>query len=426
MPIFFIDGYLKFKKANQIALKVAQKSPLWNQIKQVLESRFNYYQLLPDRFKDDFIFRTFKFMKRRQWVSSSSPVIELHKKVLISASATQLTFGLKDFSFGRFKTILVHDNAYYNRHTGHYHRGEVNQAGLIVLSWKYFEEGYNNGNDKINLGLHEMAHALNLAVFLSQGRRYRLQKLLEKFQQSSLDEITRMRDTDEHFLRSYGSTNPHEFFSVAVEHFFEAPHEFKSQLPDLYIELCTLLNQDPANKVYRGFQSPHKTLYKNTIAVSGMKFSKPKIKIHPNFNLLVPIFLTTTIYAIIYGIFSSIIKLNNEFAIPSAAVVYMLSIYYVFKRKAKSLSIIDTHIVLNTMAHRGNQSVHIKNIVNVDITYMLTNYKTSINYFENDLINTTTVSLYCSPASIKKLERSLLRMGVHIKHNNKWLRKENI
>ena len=48
-------------------------------------------------------------------------------------------------------------------------------------------------------------------------------------------------------MRAYGGRNMHEFFAVCVEHFFEAPVEFKNRLPDIYNHLCFLLNQDPSN-----------------------------------------------------------------------------------------------------------------------------------------------------------------------------------
>ena len=48
------------------------------------------------------------------------------------------------------------------------------------------------------------------------------------------------------FLRPYACTNVHEFFSVAIENFFERPEAFRATLPDLYSILVRLLNQDPA------------------------------------------------------------------------------------------------------------------------------------------------------------------------------------
>lgn len=36
-----------------------------------------------------------------------------------------------------------------------------------------------------------------------------------------------------------------EFPAVCAETFFERPVSFKKQIPDLYLALCSLLNQDP-------------------------------------------------------------------------------------------------------------------------------------------------------------------------------------
>jgi hypothetical protein len=47
------------------------------------------------------------------------------------------------------------------------------------------------------------------------------------------------------FFRPYACTNTHEFFSVAIENFFERSVRFKAELPELYSILVTMLNQDP-------------------------------------------------------------------------------------------------------------------------------------------------------------------------------------
>ena len=47
-------------------------------------------------------------------------------------------------------------------------------------------------------------------------------------------------------MRSYGATNPAEFFAVATESFFEKPRQMKEKTPDLYEELKGFYGQDPA------------------------------------------------------------------------------------------------------------------------------------------------------------------------------------
>ncbi|MDH5804923.1 MAG: zinc-dependent peptidase, partial [Gemmatimonadota bacterium] len=48
-------------------------------------------------------------------------------------------------------------------------------------------------------------------------------------------------------LRKYGATNPAEFFAVATEAFFEKPYYMKKKQPDLYEELKTFYEHDPAS-----------------------------------------------------------------------------------------------------------------------------------------------------------------------------------
>lgn len=418
--------YFKFKKSHTITLKVAQQSPRWKKIQQILENNFSYYRQLPSELKPDFVFRTYKFMKRCNWISSSQPIVNLHQKTLISASATQLTFGLQEFDFGRFKTILLHDDAYYNRQTRRYHRGEVNQAGLIVLSWKYFEEGYADENDKVNLGLHEMAHAMDLALHLSHGRIYNIHRLMEKFRQSAFEQLIEMRRKGNDFFREYGTTNPREFFSVAAEHFFEAPVEFRKQLPDLYLELCQLLNQDPGNKVFRGYKPPHTNQYKNTLSSEAKRHYKPLLTLRPNINLFVPFITFTLLLALLFPIIKSIYPNSLAYTLMPLLFAYLLGIYLIYHSKANSLKLIDSHLFIKkTFIKQPTLSVHLKNLVKINFTYMLTYYRVDFSYFEGEEIKVSSHSLYFSPKSIKKLERLLLQQNVRIKHNNKWLKKES-
>ncbi|WP_289053858.1 zinc-dependent peptidase [Carboxylicivirga marina] len=423
---FIVDAYFKFKRSNTINTKVARQSAKWKKIKDILDEQFAYYNHLPNNLKTDFIGRTYHFMQQREWVSSSQPRVSLLQKTLISASATQLTFGLKHVSFGRFKTILVHEDAYYNRLTKQYHRGEVNQAGLIVLSWKHFKQGYADDKDKINLGLHEMAHALDLALHLSEGRRYNVHRLMEKFRQSAFEEIIALSRKPDAFLRAYGGTNPREFFSVAVEHFFEAADDFKSTMPDLYYELCQLLNQDPSNNIFRGFKSTHAKLFKNTFKTSDLRLYKPKLALKPNANILIPVATFSFLLFLVIPIVNSFIGHWSNLSKLITASSYLLGLLWLLSKKGNQLILLETYLISHSIISKNDFcSVHLKNVVDINFVYMLTYYKTEISYFEGEEIKTKALSLYFSPASIKKLERLLLQQSIKIKHNNRWLKRED-
>jgi hypothetical protein len=165
--------------------------------------------------------------------------------VLISASAIQLTFGLNEYRLDHFSRIFVYPKAFYSKISKQYHKGETNLAGAIALSWSHFIEGYNKPNDKVNLGLHEMAHALRFDKFKSEDYDLFFNTYYDKWQTVAQEEFKRTRDHSSSFFREYGGANFNEFFAVCVEVFFESPAEFKKLHPEIYRHMSILLNQDP-------------------------------------------------------------------------------------------------------------------------------------------------------------------------------------
>jgi Mlc titration factor MtfA (ptsG expression regulator) len=53
------------------------------------------------------------------------------------------------------------------------------------------------------------------------------------------------------FIGAYGATNPAEFFALVTEAFFEQPLQLKRAHPQLYEQLMTFYQQDPAARLTR-------------------------------------------------------------------------------------------------------------------------------------------------------------------------------
>jgi Mlc titration factor MtfA (ptsG expression regulator) len=64
-----------------------------------------------------------------------------------------------------------------------------------------------------------------------------------------------MQQGESQLLRNYALTNPTEFFSVAVEVFFENPKAMSDEAPLLYESLQQLLEQNPLRR-HLGTQPP--------------------------------------------------------------------------------------------------------------------------------------------------------------------------
>ncbi len=232
------EYFLNHTNLSTTGIKPAQKA--------ILEKHFDFYNLLPQKSKKIFEYRVAKFISLKEFIPRNMDEVTEEMQVLIAASAIQLTFGLPKIFLRHFKYILVFPDDFYSQSSNKYHKGEVNpMKKAIVLSWKHFVEGYIN-NEGVNLGLHEMAHALQLENIVENGEfDFLKDEDIKKWQDLATDEINKMKNGQATFFREYGSTNQAEFFSVAVENFFERPKAFNEYHTKLYRVMTDLLNQDP-------------------------------------------------------------------------------------------------------------------------------------------------------------------------------------
>jgi hypothetical protein len=191
--------------------------------------------------------RVFHFIQEKEFIPRNFREVTSEMKILIAATAVQITFGLPEITLRHFKRIIIYPDTYYSTLTGKYHKGEVNPGvQSIVLSWKSFVEGFQHPDDSLNLGLHEMAHALEVENLIENGESNFLSTaILERWRnciEPVMEEIKSGKNT---FFRVYATQNEQEFFAVAAENFFERPEAFRRQYPGLYDTLAALLNQNP-------------------------------------------------------------------------------------------------------------------------------------------------------------------------------------
>ena len=211
-----------------------------------LEKNFSYYQKLSQKSRKIFTSKVARFMSSKEFIPRQMQAVTDEMKVLISASAAQLTFGFKGITFPYFYRIFVFPESFYNHTNQAYHKGEVNpKIKAIALSWKDFVEGYMQADGR-NLGLHEMAHALRLENRIINDEYGFLEEwVLKEWEVHARRTMQEIINGEETFFRKYGSVNNEEFFAVAVENFFERPIEFSEKHPKTYRTLCQLLKQDP-------------------------------------------------------------------------------------------------------------------------------------------------------------------------------------
>ena len=210
---------------------------------------FPYFRALRPKHQQEFKDRLVRFIATKEFIPRGGlKSISREMELLIGATAVMVVFGFRNIELKHFKRILIYPDSYYSTINRKYHKGEVNpRLGIIVLSWNNFVEGFRNPGNGKNLGVHEMAHALKLENQIHYNRESNFfnKDNWEKFRQLAEVERAAIVQGSNVFFRKSAGTNPHEFFAVALEAFFETPEAFKEHHAALYQSLVYLLRQDP-------------------------------------------------------------------------------------------------------------------------------------------------------------------------------------
>jgi len=126
--------------------------PLSPSEKAILSEKFSYYHQLNDANKELFEKRVKYYLGSKMFTSEEGYAITEEMKVLASASATQISFGLPATSNSNFTHVL------FTPHAGFTPRSATKNA--IVIPWREFVDGYSANDDGKNEGLKAFATAL--------------------------------------------------------------------------------------------------------------------------------------------------------------------------------------------------------------------------------------------------------------------------
>ena len=224
------------------------------QYDKIIGKHSSFYRHLSPGLKEIFIRRTKKFLSEKTFlIKSNSPFVEM--PVLLSASAVQLTFGLQQFLLPHYQYIRVYPEEYFAKGTLKVLAGHV-YGNTITVSWNHFLKGYEQHDDGVNLGLHEMAHALYFQlVEADTGRCGRFTRSFNQIMAEGAEvyELKHQRPSELFTENAY--RNLQEFWAESVELFFERPAELRRAHTDLYEQMKEILKQDPVNELYPVLES---------------------------------------------------------------------------------------------------------------------------------------------------------------------------
>ena len=216
-----------------------------NIYRQILLRNDIFYRKLSRKEQKTYRSRIMKFLSYKEFEGREGAVVTNEVKLMIASAAIKITFGLRQFEFDTFHTIVVYKDEFYSKVSQAYVKGETNAAGIIVFSIEDLKFGNSDPHDSINLGYHEFAHALFIEYLMdpydSEFKEYYRKWLVYIDNNDKLEEVREKK-----IFRDYASINAMEFFAVALENFFENPLHFREELPQLYHFMTKMLNQDLA------------------------------------------------------------------------------------------------------------------------------------------------------------------------------------
>lgn len=212
---------------------------------QILIQQFTFYNRLNSTHKKYFRHRVATFIKHKNFIGKEDFKVTDEVEVLISATAIMLTFGFRDFLIKSIEHVVIYPTEYFSTINNVFHKGEYNvNLKTLVLSWDNFKEGFRIENDKVNLGIHEFAHAIHFNSIYQED----INSVLFVDTYSELrdliasDDNLRNRLISSEYIRNYAFTNDIELLAVILETFIETPQAFKLQFPNIYSKVKQMLN----------------------------------------------------------------------------------------------------------------------------------------------------------------------------------------
>jgi Mlc titration factor MtfA (ptsG expression regulator) len=129
--------------------------------------------------------------------------------------------------------------------------GEAMEGGPVMLSWRDVAEAGSSAATGYNVVIHEFVHVLDMQDGVVDGmpplRDAAARRYWKLVMEAAYHRLCRAVEAGvESFLDPYGAEGIEEFFPVAAEAFFVAPHALREEQPQLYELFVGYFRQDPA------------------------------------------------------------------------------------------------------------------------------------------------------------------------------------
>lgn len=248
------------RQSNKSAFKVPKQfPPSW---KELLLRHVHFYQNLNEVDREKFERRINNFLKQVRITGIRTTVSELDQLLIASSAAIPL-FNFPSWSYRHLHEVLLYP-ASFDRNFSMENPEEVitgmvgsgkNMDGVMILSQESLRKGFENTEDKKNVGIHEFVHILDKEDGVIDGIPGIMndKALVKPWLQLMHREISQIKNGRSD-IDPYAGTGEEEFLAVCSEYFFERPKMFKVRHPELYNKLQNVYGLDMITRLGSPFQ----------------------------------------------------------------------------------------------------------------------------------------------------------------------------
>ncbi len=212
---------------------------LYSKHRKILNQYFNFYLRLSHHSKYAFEEKVADFMFSKNFRGDNGLNVTTKMKVLISAYAAQLTFGLEPYYFESYHNITIHRSKFRSSVSNELVTWELDQYNTIHVSWYHLYTQCLQQNPKEQIGLQLMSHLLRI-----ENKELHLFEFFDKTDETDLVKNGNSLDgklfsTD--LFSKEQLNNREKFVEAALVNYFAYPNELFTQYPHIFKKLDTML-----------------------------------------------------------------------------------------------------------------------------------------------------------------------------------------
>ncbi|MBF9239389.1 zinc-dependent peptidase [Hymenobacter sp. BT683] len=239
--------------------------------RQILSERVAFYLSLTKNEKARFEKQVQVFLASTR-ITGVQTEVDDSTRLLVAASALIPVFGFPEWEYSNLGEVLIVPDAWKleNDPTKEVKPLQGTLLGSVQgfqnqhymrLSKASLEQGFRDGLDRQNVGIHEFAHMLDEADGVIDGvpKAALPPELLQPWAAVMKREIEAI-EAGKSEINPYAATNEAEFFAVVTEYFFEKPEKLQENHPELYELLGRAFRQNPKKRFLRFATDPREWL----------------------------------------------------------------------------------------------------------------------------------------------------------------------